>query len=202
MTDSAIAAEQPDAPKAKVGYRALFRNRDYRLLYIGLAISMCGSWAYNVALVVFVFNATHSAGWVAAASMTRFLTALVASPLGGLVADRIERIRLMITLDTVALVLQSGLAVVAALNGPVVLAIVLAAMTSVCGSAYDPAARASTPVIVGEEHLAAANSAQSAVENLSVIVGPAIAGRAAADQPDVGGLRHQRCHLRHLGDLS
>jgi MFS family permease len=176
VTDSAVVAEQPDTPKAKVGYRALFRNRDYRLLFTGLAISMSGSWAYNVALVVFVFDATHSAAWVAAASMTRFLTALVASPFGGLIADRLERIRLMITLDAVCLVLQAGLAVVAALNGPVLLAIILAAMSSVCGSSYDPAARAATPAIVGEEHLAAANSAQSAIENLSVIVGPAIAG--------------------------
>ena len=60
---------------------------------------------------------------------------------------------------------------------PVVLAIVLAALTSVTTSSYDPAARAATtPAVVGEEHLAAANSAQSAVENLSIIVGPAIAG--------------------------
>ena len=165
-----------EAAKAKVSYRALFRNRDYRLLFSGLAISMSGSWAYNVALVVFVFNATHSPAWVAAASMTRFLCALIASPFGGLLADRVERVRLMVTLDTVALVLQAGLAVLAALNGAVVLAIILAALTSVTGSSYDPSARAATPAIVGEEHLAAANSAQSAVENLAVIVGPAIAG--------------------------
>ncbi|MGA7988444.1 MAG: MFS transporter [Candidatus Dormiibacterota bacterium] len=176
MTDSAVVTEAAGPPKAKIGYRALLRNRDYRLLYSGLAISLSGSWAYNVALVVFVFDATHSAAWVAAASMTRFLTALVASPFGGLVADRIERVRLMVTLDVVALVLQSLLAVVAALNGPVVLGILLAALTSVSGSSRDPAARAATPAIVGEEHLAAANSAQSAIENLSVILGPAIAG--------------------------
>jgi len=159
-----------------VGYRSLFRNRDYRLLYSGLSISMSGSWAYNVALVVFVFNATHSPAWVAAASMTRFLTALVTSPIGGLIADRMERVRLMVSLDTFALGFQTGLAIVAALSGPVVLAIVLAALTSVTTSSYDPAARATTPIIVGEEHLAAANSAQSIVENLSIIVGPAIAG--------------------------
>ncbi len=164
-----------DAPP-RVGYRSLFAIRDYRLLFSGLTISMSGSWAYNVALVVFVFNATHSAAWVAAASMTRFLSALVASPFGGLVADRRERVRHMVTLDSVALVLQATLAVVAALNGPVVLAIALAALTSVTTSSYDPAARATTPAVVGEEHLAAANSAQSAVENLSIIVGPAIAG--------------------------
>jgi MFS family permease len=160
----------------RVGYRSLFGNRDYRLLFSGLAISMSGSWAYNVALVVFVFNATHSPAWVAAASMTRFLTALVTSPIGGLIADRVERVRLMVTLDVLALSFQTALAVVAVLNGPVVLAIALAALTSVSTSSYDPAARATTPAIVGEEHLAAANSAQSAVENLSIIVGPAIAG--------------------------
>jgi MFS family permease len=176
MNDSTGTSEHADAPKAKAGYRALFKNRDCRLLLSGLAISMSGSWAYNVALVVFVFNTTHSAGWVAAASMTRFLTALVASPFGGLVADRVERVRLMVTLDTVSLVLQAGLAIVAALGGPVLLAIILAAMSSVCGSSYDPAARAATPAIVGEDHLAAANSAHSAIENLSVIVGPGIAG--------------------------
>ena len=174
----------PDgAGEAKVGYRALFRNRDYRLLLAGLAISMSGSWAYNVALVVFVFNATHSPAWVAAASMTRFLCALVASPFGGLVADRVERVRLMVTLDVAALILQVALALVAAFNGAVVLAIILAALTSVTGSSYDPAARAATPAIVGEEHLAAANSAQSAVENLSVIVGPAIAGALLVFSP-------------------
>ena len=160
----------------RVGYRSLFANRDYRLLFSGLTISMSGSWAYNVALVVFVFNATHSPAWVAAASMTRFLTALVTSPIGGLVADRMERVRLMVTLDTLALCFQTALAVVAALNGPVLLAIAFAALTSVSTSSYDPAARATTPAVVGEEHLAAANSAQSAVENLSIIVGPAIAG--------------------------
>jgi MFS family permease len=199
----------------RVGYRSLFLIRDYRLLFSGLTISMSGSWAYNVALVVFVFNATHSPAWVAAASMTRFLSALVASPFGGLIADRIERVRLMVTLDTTALSLQTALAVVAALNGPVVLAIVLAALTSVTTSSYDPAARATTPAVVGEEHLAAANSAQSAVENLSIIVGPAIAGLLLLFSPPTvvfalnaatfgfSALVVSRMHTRsHAGDIT
>ncbi|MBV9099743.1 MAG: MFS transporter [Candidatus Dormibacteraeota bacterium] len=159
---------------ARAGYRTLFRIRDYRLLFSGLTISMSGSWAYNVGLVVFVFNATHSPGWVAAASMTRFLTALIASPFAGLIADRMERVRLMITLDLLALVWQTLLAVTAALNGPIALAIGFAALTSLSTASYGPAARAATPAVVGEDHLAAANSIDSAVENLSIIVGPAI----------------------------
>lgn len=156
------------------GYRTALRNRDYRLLFSGLTISMTGSWAYNVALVVYVFDVTHSPGWVAAASVSRFLTSLVASPFGGLLADRTERVRLMVRLDIASLVVQALLAVVAALSGPVVLALLLVAVTSVANRAYDPAARAATPAVVGEELLAAANSLQSAVENLTLIVGPAI----------------------------
>ncbi len=165
-------APKDRAPRAV--YRTLFRIRDYRLLFGGLAISMTGSWAYNVALVVFVFDVTHSAGWVAAASISRFLAALIASPFGGLLADRVERVRLMVSLDLLSLAAQGLLAVAAALEWPVALALVLVALTSVASRAYDPAARAATPAVVGEEHLAAANSLQSVVENLSLVLGPAI----------------------------
>ena len=170
------APEATAAPetKAKVGYRSLFAIRDYRLLFAGLVTSQSGSWAYNVALIVYVFNATHSPAWVAAASMTRFLSALLSSAFGGVVADRVERVRLMVTIDTCAMVVQGLLAVAAALSSPVLVVMALAALTSVCTASYDPTARATVPVVVGEEHLAAANSVQAAVENLTIIVGPAI----------------------------
>jgi CRP-like cAMP-binding protein/predicted MFS family arabinose efflux permease len=173
MTADAVVVAEPER-KAKVGYRSLFGIRDYRFLFAGLVTSMSGSWAYYVGLVVYVFNATHSPAWVAAASMARFLSALLSSAFGGLVADRVERVRLMVTLDTVAMVVQGLLATAAAVNAPVLLIIVLAVCTSVTTASYDPTARATIPALVGEEHLAAANSVQAAVENLTIIVGPAI----------------------------
>ncbi|HWF56853.1 MAG TPA: MFS transporter [Candidatus Dormibacteraeota bacterium] len=160
--------------KAKVGYRSLFALRDYRLLFAGLITSQSGSWAYNVALIVYVFNVTHSPAWVAGASMARFLSALLSSAFGGVVADRVERVRLMVTLDIVATIVQAGLAVAAAFSAPALLVIALATLTSVSTASYDPTARATIPTIVGEEHLAAANSVQAAIENLTIIVGPAI----------------------------
>jgi MFS family permease len=167
------AAVEPER-KANVGYRTLFGIRDYRLLFAGLVTSQSGSWAYNVALVVYVFNATHSPAWVAGASMARFLSALLSSAFGGVVADRVERVRLMVTLDTIAMIVQGALAATAAVNAPVLLIIALATLTSITTASYDPTARATVPAIVGEEHLAAANSVQAAVENLTIIVGPAI----------------------------
>jgi MFS family permease len=160
--------------KAKVGYRSLFGVRDYRLLFAGLVTSQSGTWAYNVALVVYVFNATHSPAWVAGASMARFLSALLSSAFGGVVGDRVERVRLMVTFDTIAMILQGSLAAIAAVNAPVLLIIALATLTSITTASYDPTARATIPAIVSEDHLAAANSVQAAVENLTVIVGPAI----------------------------
>jgi MFS family permease len=176
VTATTAAVEGQPEKRAKVGYRSLFGIRDYRLLFAGLVTSQSGSWAYNVALVVYVFNATHSPAWVAAASMARFLSALLSSAFGGVIADRVERVRLMVTLDTIAMVVQAGLAAAAALNTPALLIIVLATLTSVTTASYDPTARATIPAVVGEEHLAAANSVQAAVENLTIIIGPAIGG--------------------------
>jgi CRP-like cAMP-binding protein/predicted MFS family arabinose efflux permease len=173
MPADAVVVAEPERKK-KVGYRSLFGIRDYRLLFAGLVTSQSGSWAYNVGLVVYVFNATHSPAWVAGASMARFLSALLSSAFGGVVADRVERVRLMVTLDTLATVVQAGLAVAAAVNAPVLAVIALATLTSVSTASYDPTARATIPAIVGEEHLAAANSVQAAIENLTIIVGPAI----------------------------
>jgi len=172
--DSRVAPRPAGERPPRTGYRLLLQNRDYRLLVGGLAISQIGSWAYNVALVVFVYDVTHSAGWVAAASVSRFLAALVASPFGGVLADRVERVRLMVRLDLVCLALQGLLAVVAALHWPVAAALALVIVTSIVGRGYDPAARAAAPAVVGEEHLALANSLQSAVENLSLVMGSAI----------------------------
>src|SRR3954452_14457751 len=133
------------------GYRAALAERDLRLLFTGLAISQTGNWAYNVALLAFVYERTHSLGWVGAAGLVRFIPALVLSPLGGVVAERTERIRLMIGSDLGCGLWQAGGAVVAATGGPVVLVLVLAALTSATSVVYSPAVAATIPSVVGED---------------------------------------------------
>jgi MFS family permease len=156
------------------GYRAVLHARDFRLLLSALTISKFGSWAYNVALAVFVYQATRSPAWVAGATLSRLFTALLLSPYAGVVAERYERVRLMVGSDLAASACMAMLATVAALHAPVALAVALAALTSAVNSVYTPAVKATTPSVLGEEHLAAANSLESTVDNLSVIAGPAI----------------------------
>jgi hypothetical protein len=93
---------------------------------------------------------------------------------GGVLAERFERVRLMVGLDWVCAALMCALTVVAALEGPPALAIGLAGLTSLCGIAYEPAVAAITPETVPETDLAAANTLRNTVDNVAIVAGPAI----------------------------
>src|SRR5579884_517801 len=98
--------------EALSGYRSALSQRDLRLLLGGLLTSATGTWAYNVALFAFVFDRTHSLGWVGAAGLARFLPALLFSAYGGVIAERTERISLMRRSDLLCVGWQTGLAIV------------------------------------------------------------------------------------------
>lgn len=155
-------------------YRSALASRDLRLLLGGLVVSATGSWAYTVALFAFVFDRTHSVGWVGAAGAVRFFSAVAISPYAGVIAERIERIRLMVGADLVCAVWQSGAAVAAAAGAPVVSVLVLAALTTATGVVEPPAVAATIPSVVDEDHLVAANALNGTIDNLVVIAGPAI----------------------------
>ena len=159
---------------ARTGYRAALRSGDLRRLLGSQLVSSSGSWAYNVALVVFLYDRTHSAEWVAAGAIGRFVPALLCSGYAGVIAERFERVRLMVTLNLVALVLQLGLALVAWRTAPPLLAVVLAGLTSVALSPYNPAVAALIPQVVPEEQLAVANALNATIDNLVCVVGPAV----------------------------
>ena len=82
---------------AAPSYRRALRNRDFRLLTGALTQSAMGDWAYNVALIVYVYNQTHSAAWVSAGTLCRMVPAFFASAYGGVIAERFERIHVMIS---------------------------------------------------------------------------------------------------------
>jgi CRP-like cAMP-binding protein/MFS family permease len=159
---------------AKPGLLSSLRHRDFRLLMGAFVTSTVGSWAYNVALTVWIFQETHSAAWVGAATIGRFLPALVFSAYGGVLAERFERFRLMAHLDVASGVIMVVLAIETSVHVPVALAIITAALTSVIGTAYEPAVAASTPQLVGERDLGSANALRNTIDNVVVIAGPGL----------------------------
>lgn len=155
-------------------YGEVLTQRDVRLLFGGLTISATGSWAYNTALLAFIYERTHSLGWVGAAGVARMVASLVLSPYSGVVVERSDRFRLMYGTNLLAAVWQVGLAIVALSHGPVVLAIVFSVLTAAVTTFEKPAVGATMPTLVSERNLVAANALQSTIDNLTLIVGPAI----------------------------
>ena len=76
-------------------------HRSFRRLLVALAVSQAGDWLYNVALLAFVYERTHSAGWLAATTAARVVPIVVLGPLGGVIADRFDRRRVMVASDVV-----------------------------------------------------------------------------------------------------
>lgn len=155
-------------------YRAALASRDLRRLLSALLVSATGSWAYTVGLYAYIYARTHSLAWVGAAGVITLVPQLILSVPAGVLAERAERIRLMIGADLLRLVWMGLLVVIAALHGSAALALACAVLNSTTGTVYAPAVGASIPSIAGEDELAAANALNGAIDQLVVIVGPAL----------------------------
>jgi MFS family permease len=153
---------------------ALRRHPRFRRLLAALAVSQAGDWLYNVALLALVFERTGSTAWVGAATAARVLPMVLAAPLGGVVADRWDRRRVMLASDWLRAGLMALLALVAVTTAPIVLAPLLAAAATLAGAPYPACVAATTPRLVDDAELIAANGARSVVSAACVVAGPAI----------------------------
>ena len=181
--EPAVTAESASAVTGSTGkaaarsrYRDALAHRDMRLLIAAFLVDQVGSWSYAVVISVYIFDRTHSTGWLAAAGVCRWLPGLLLASYGGVLADRYQRTTVMMVSAVVSAVLMTGMAVVVGTGAPVGLVLVLLALSAAALSPYRPAAGALTPEIVGEKDLAAANAIFSALENLVVVIGPGIGG--------------------------
>ena len=161
---------------ARGRYRDALRHRDLRLLIASFLVDQIGSWSYLVVIGVYVFDRTHSTEWLAALAVCRWGPGLLLASYGGVLADRYQRITVLIVSALVSAVLMTGMAVVVAVHAPVGLVLALSALASAAVTPYQPASGALLPEVVGERDLAAANSIFSALENLVVVIGPGIGG--------------------------
>ena len=164
-----------DAKRAKPpGLFSSLRHRDYARFIGAFTTSAIGSWAYNVALVVWLIEETGSPGWIAAATVCRFVPALVFSAYGGVIAERFEQVRVMCVTDLICAATMAGMAVSMALSAPPALVLLLAAVCSTVITAYEPASAALTPRLVPERDLGSANALRNTIDNVAVVAGPGL----------------------------
>jgi MFS family permease len=163
-----------NAPSGTI--RAALRYPDFRWLVSGLAVSQIGDYLYNLALVVLVYERTHSALWAGVTTAARVVPVVILGPVGGVLADRFDRRRIMITCDLARMGLMVLLAAVAAFQLPIVLAPVIAAAATAGAAPYVSCVAAVTPRVVDDADLPGANAARSAVTGAGIVLGPALGG--------------------------
>jgi MFS family permease len=149
-------------------------SRSFRRLLAALAISQLGDWLYNVALLAFVFDRTHSPAWLGATTAARVLPVVVLGPLAGIVGDRFDRRGVMVTSDLARVAAMLGLVTVAHYGLPLLLVPALAAFATASGSPYPACVAASVPRLLSRDDLPAANAARAAIAPLAVVVGPVL----------------------------
>lgn len=167
-------------PRAELLSRALraFRHRNFRLFFGGQAISLIGTWMQRVALSWLVYRLTESALALGLVSFMSQFPSFVLAPLGGVMADRWDRRRLVI-ITQVLFMLQAAVLAALVLAGTitvwqiVVLATILGTITG-----FDIPARQSLLVelVEGPEDLANAIALNSSFFNAARLIGPAVAG--------------------------
>jgi MFS family permease len=155
-------------------YRGVLAIPGARALIGASAASQLGNWLYNAALLGYVYGATRSAGWVGAATICRLLPYVLLGPFGGALADRYPRRTVLLAGDALRVLLMAAIAATVASAGPVTLIIAFTALASAAGCAEKPAAMALLPRLVGETRLGPANALLHTVEDLGIVIGPAI----------------------------
>jgi len=164
-------------------YRGVLAIPGARALIGASAASQIGNWLYNAALLGYVYSATRSAVWVGAATICRLLPYVLLGPFGGALADRYPRRTVLLAGDALRVLLMVAIAAAVASAGPVVLVIGFTALASAVGCAEKPAAMALLPRLVGETRLGPANALLHTVQDLGVLIGPAIGAILLAVAP-------------------
>ena len=160
--------------------RAL-RHRNYRLFFTGQLISLVGTWMQTVAESWLVFRLTRSSALLGLSSFAGLIPVFVLAPLGGAVADRVDKRRIIIATQCVSMVLPLILAALT-FTGLVRVwhVFVLAACLGIVNAFDMPARQAFVVEMVGREDLLNAIALNSSMVNGARIVGPAVAGLTVA----------------------
>jgi MFS family permease len=161
-------------------FRATFTslgNRNYRLFFAGHCVSVTGTWMQRVAQAWLVLELTGSGTLLGVTTALQFLPMLLAGPWAGLIADRVDKRRLLFFTQTNAGLSALALGVVTATGVVQLWMVMLLAFTLGLGSMFDvPARQVFLREMVGGEQLANAVTLNSIVMNGARIVGPTLAG--------------------------
>lgn len=151
-------------------------SKDFTLVVIGQIISLFGNAAIRFALPLYLLNLTGSSALYGTVTACAFIPAILLSPIGGIVADRVNKRNVMVILDffTAAVILAFFLL----MNGGnliLLLTVTLMLLYGIAG-AYQPSVQASIPALVVQNNFMAANSIINTISSFASLIGPVLGG--------------------------
>jgi MFS family permease len=159
-----------------VMFRAL-RYRNFQLFFAGQLISLVGTWMDNIAEAWLVYRLTGSSLLLGTVAFAGQIPVFLLAPIGGMVADRWDRRRVVVATQAASMVL-AGILAGLTLSGRVKVweVILLASLMGVVNAFDIPARQAFLVDMVGREDLMNAIALNSSMFNGARVIGPAIAG--------------------------
>jgi MFS family permease len=150
---------------------------NYRRYFAGQAVSLIGTWMQMTAQAWLVLSLTHSSAMLGLIVALQTLPVLLLAPYGGVIADRIDKRRLMIVLQS-AMGLQALALGVLTVTGEVTVwqIGVLASMLGLNNAFENPARQSFMLELVGGDYLRNAVTLNSVLVNVARVIGPAVAG--------------------------
>ncbi|HXU16432.1 MAG TPA: MFS transporter [Terriglobales bacterium] len=174
------SASQPGRLNFATTFRAL-RHRNFQLFFGGQLISLIGTWMQSVAQSWLVYRITHSSLLLGSVGFAGQFPVFLAAPLGGIVADRYNRQRVVIGTQVASMLLAFALALLTLTHRVTVREIFwLAALLGVVNAFDIPGRQSFLVEMVGKEDLINAIALNSSMFNGARIIGPAIAGLLVA----------------------
>lgn len=151
-------------------------SKDFMLMILGQIISLFGNQLLRFALPLYLLSQTGSAALFGTISAISFIPMILLFPIGGIIADRVNKRNIMVILDfsTAALVFFFSLTI----NNQNIVSLIAATMLLLYAiqGTYQPAVQASIPVLVDHEHMMTANSIVDIISSLANMLGPVLGG--------------------------
>lgn len=155
--------------------------RDYRLYFTGQSVSVAGTWMQTLALALLVLRLSGSGTDLGLVTALRLLPFLLLGPVGGVIADRHDKRRLLYVTQSASACVAAAFAVLTALHAESVpLVMVLSLLLGCCTVLDNPARQSLIADLVPREHLANAVTLNSVSMNLARVLGSALGGALVA----------------------
>lgn len=151
-------------------------TKDFSLVVIGQIISMFGNQILQFALPLYLLNETNSSTLFGAISAVALIPMVILCPIGGLIADRVNKRNIMVILDfSTALITILYCLLLGKMEIVPLTAAVLIVLFGIQGT-YGPTVQASIPALLGKEEIVAGNAVINMVSGLSNLIGPVAGG--------------------------